>query len=122
MVKISGSRGIAGLLAAVALAGCNVYGPGWSSVHSDGSNSDYSRIAAPADVTLAWEHAFGGRMQIIACSPQLDGRTEQQPVGAGFVERHPDAAGVDDACPADHAIELHVHVAADHQVDPERIE
>jgi outer membrane protein assembly factor BamB len=52
------------LLGAIVLGACNLYGPGWSSVHADGSNSDYSAVAGPDDVALAWEHAFAGRINL----------------------------------------------------------
>lgn len=58
------------LLAAVVLLGaCDLYGPGWSAVHGDGSNSDYSSIAGPETVELAWERTFGGRINL---GPTMD--------------------------------------------------
>lgn len=58
------------LLALLVLSSCNLYAPGWSSVHTDGSNSDYSAIEGPVDLTLAWSTAaFGGRINL---GPTID--------------------------------------------------
>jgi outer membrane protein assembly factor BamB len=65
-----GRAALAAVAFAFLLSACNLYGPGWSAVHADGSNSDYSHVAAPADVTLTWEHAFGGRINL---GPTVDG-------------------------------------------------
>jgi outer membrane protein assembly factor BamB len=48
----------------VALAGCDLYAPGWSAVHADGSNSDYSPVEGPDDLALAWQRSFGGRINL----------------------------------------------------------
>lgn len=40
------------------------YGKGWSAVHADGSNSDYSAIPGPRNVTLAWQHKFEGSINL----------------------------------------------------------
>src|SRR5207244_10552453 len=51
---------------------------------------------------------------VVARPPQLDVRPQERPVRAGLVlERHPDAARVDETLPAGRAIELDVGVAAD---------
>jgi outer membrane protein assembly factor BamB len=42
----------------------SAYGPGWSTVHADGANSDYSSVAGPDDVTLAWDRDLEGSVQI----------------------------------------------------------
>ncbi len=56
---------IAGAIAmTVGLAGCNLFGPGWSSVHADGSNSDYSPVAGPTRLALAWQKTFAGRINL----------------------------------------------------------
>lgn len=52
------------VVAALALASCNLFGPGWSSVHADGSNSDYSSIPGPTKLALAWSKTFGGRINL----------------------------------------------------------
>jgi outer membrane protein assembly factor BamB len=56
--------------AAMALAGCNVYAPVWSTTHADSSNSDYARVAGADDLTLAWHHDFGGRINVGATFDQ----------------------------------------------------
>ena len=43
----------------------------------------------------------------------------REEIGARFPERHSDTAGVDDANPADRAVELHVGMPADDQGDVE---
>ena len=53
----------------VALGGCDLYAPGWSAVHADGSNSDYSPVEGPDDLTLAWQRSFGGRINL---GPTID--------------------------------------------------
>jgi outer membrane protein assembly factor BamB len=57
---------IAALLVAVLalLAACDVYAPGWSAVHADGRNSDYSPVEGPADVELAWQQSFNGTINL----------------------------------------------------------
>ena len=54
------------------------------------------------------------------CSWRLG--SEQQPIGAGLAERHPDAAGIHHPNRPDHPIELHVRVPAHHDVGPGRLE
>lgn len=39
------------------------YGPGWSAVHADGTNSNYSRVEAPARLTPAWQRDLHGPVQ-----------------------------------------------------------
>lgn len=63
---------VAGLL----LAGCktsepggsevldHAYGPGWSAVHADSRNSDYSPIQGPRKVSFAWQRKFGGTINL----------------------------------------------------------
>lgn len=41
-----------------------VYGPGWSSVHADAANSDYSQVTGPRSVELAWERVLDGDLGI----------------------------------------------------------
>ena len=38
----------------------SAYAPGWSAVHADSSNTDYSPLEGAADVTLAWHRDFEG--------------------------------------------------------------
>lgn len=40
------------------------YAPGWSAVHADGANTDYSSVEPSADVTLAWARRFEGSIRI----------------------------------------------------------
>jgi outer membrane protein assembly factor BamB len=46
------------------LAGCSAYAPSWSAVHADGANSDYSPVAGPGNVTLAWQRGFDGSINL----------------------------------------------------------
>jgi outer membrane protein assembly factor BamB len=46
------------------LVGCNVYSPGWSTIHADGANTDYSPVAGPDQVELAWVRNFDGNMNV----------------------------------------------------------
>jgi hypothetical protein len=64
---------------------------------------------------LGGADALGRLDQIIGRVSNLHTRSEQEPVSARLAKRHPDAARVDDSGRADHAIELHVCVTADHQ-------
>ena len=56
---------------------------------------------------------FGDLLQVIVCVPQLNAGPEQKPVRSSFAKRHASAARVDDARSPDHAIELHMGMAAD---------
>ena len=40
------------------------YAPGWSAVHADGANTDYSPVEGASDLTLAWERHFEGSIRI----------------------------------------------------------
>jgi outer membrane protein assembly factor BamB len=42
----------------------SAYGPGWSAVHADGRNSDYSAIPAASDVTLRWSVRIEGSLRV----------------------------------------------------------
>ena len=42
----------------------SAYAPGWSAVHADSSNTDYSPLEGAADVTLAWHRDFEGSVSI----------------------------------------------------------
>src|SRR5687767_10012322 len=42
----------------------NVYGAGWPAVHADARNSDYSPVAGPKNVTLAWQRKFAGTINL----------------------------------------------------------
>src|SRR6476620_9988929 len=55
-------------------------------------------------------------LQVVFCSMELNVRSKQKPISAGISKGHPDASGVDDAKAADHAVELHMRMAANKQV------
>lgn len=42
----------------------SAYGEGWSAVHADGANTDYSPIEPPDDVTARWSIRIPGSMKI----------------------------------------------------------
>ncbi|WP_276374592.1 PQQ-binding-like beta-propeller repeat protein [Chryseolinea sp. H1M3-3] len=42
----------------------NVYGLGWSAVHADARNSDYSNETGPGKVSLAWQKKFDGTINL----------------------------------------------------------
>lgn len=52
------------MLLALLAAACDVAAPSWSTIHGDGHNSDYSAVAGPTDVVLAWERRFDGLMAV----------------------------------------------------------
>ncbi|KAA0992276.1 outer membrane protein assembly factor BamB family protein [Dyadobacter aurulentus] len=64
------------LMAGLFLAGCKTsepgrseildpaYGPGWSAVHADSRNSDYSPLQGPRKVELAWHRKFDGTINL----------------------------------------------------------
>lgn len=64
------------LMAGLLLAGCKTsepggpgildpaYGPGWSAVHADSRNSDYSPLQGPRKVELAWHRKFEGTINL----------------------------------------------------------
>jgi outer membrane protein assembly factor BamB len=37
----------------------SVYGPGWSTIHADAANTDYSPVPGVSRLRLAWERSFG---------------------------------------------------------------
>lgn len=49
------------------------YAGGWSAVHADASNSDYTPIDGPADVRLSWQRSLGGSINLGA-TVDSDGR------------------------------------------------
>lgn len=51
----------------------SVYGPGWSAIHADAANTDYSPVRGAANVTLAWQRSFGELINVGATSDP-DGR------------------------------------------------
>ena len=63
--------------------------------------------------------AFG---EIVRRSVAAHARSEHCPIRARVLERHADAARIDDARLPDHAIELHVGVTAHDQLHTERVE
>src|SRR5262249_22756962 len=56
-----------------------------------------------------------GAFEIVLGVTELDVGANEQPISASIAERHSNAARVDHARAADHAIELHVRVAADNE-------
>jgi outer membrane protein assembly factor BamB len=42
----------------------SAYAPGWSAVHADAANTDYSPVEGAADVTLAWQRDFEGSVHL----------------------------------------------------------
>lgn len=42
----------------------SAYAPGWSAVHADGANSDYSPVEGAGNVTLAWHRDFEGGVHL----------------------------------------------------------
>ena len=42
----------------------SAYAPGWSAVHADSANTDYSPIDGADDLTLAWQRSFEGSVSI----------------------------------------------------------
>ncbi len=64
------------LIVGLLLAGCktsepdgsedvdHAYGPGWSAVHADSRNSDYSPIRGPRKVALAWQRKLDGTINL----------------------------------------------------------
>jgi outer membrane protein assembly factor BamB len=42
----------------------SAYAPGWSAVHADSANTDYSPVDGAADVTLAWHRDIEGSVRI----------------------------------------------------------
>jgi outer membrane protein assembly factor BamB len=57
-------RFVTAVVGVVLVAGCNVYAPGWSSIHADAGNSDYSPVTGAGDVTLAWHRDLGGAINV----------------------------------------------------------
>lgn len=49
----------------------NVYAEGWSAVHADAANSDYSPVRGARDLTLAWSRSFVGNINLGATSDPL---------------------------------------------------
>jgi ABC-2 type transport system permease protein len=62
---------------------------------------------------------IGGVTQVVSSPAKLHVRAQHRPVRAGVLERHADAARVDDARASDYAIELHVGVSTHHQLNAE---
>jgi len=58
--------------------------------------------------------------EIVRRMPQLNARSEKQPIRARFSERHARAAGIDYAGSAYHPVKLHVRVAADDHLHVQR--
>jgi outer membrane protein assembly factor BamB len=49
------------------------YGPGWSAVHADGLNSDYSNVKGAKKLNAAWQRKFDGTINLGATTDK-DGR------------------------------------------------
>lgn len=64
--------------------GTSAYAPGWSAVHADASNSDYTPLRGARDLTLAWERRLPGGINL---GPTID------PTGRVFVTHNADDAG-----------------------------
>ncbi len=60
----------AGLLFAGGASAQPVYGPGWSAVHADAANSDYSPAPGARDLTFAWKREFRGTINLGATSDE----------------------------------------------------
>jgi outer membrane protein assembly factor BamB len=45
-------------------ASCSVYEPGWSTIHADSRNSDYSPVAGVDDLELAWSQTLNGTINV----------------------------------------------------------
>ncbi len=71
---------------------------------------------------LRLSNARRGPFEIVGCVTKFDARSEQQPIRPWLSERHADAARVDHARASDHAVELHVRVAADDERHVETVE
>jgi outer membrane protein assembly factor BamB len=75
--KVSGVRGCTG-------GSSSAYAPGWSAVHADASNSDYTPVPGARDLTLAWERRLPGGTNL---GPTID------PTGRVYVTHNADDAG-----------------------------
>ena len=53
---------------------------------------------------------------VVVGVPQFDFMAQQEPVCAWRPKWHADATGIHDTCLADHAVKLHVSVAANHDI------
>ena len=42
----------------------DAYAPGWSTIHADAANTDYSPVTGAADLTLAWQRNMGGSINV----------------------------------------------------------
>jgi len=82
----TGIRGVA-LAALAAVSACSgnngssterevqgAYGPGWSAVHADSANSDYSPVAGARDLELAWSREFQGGTINLGPTSDAEGR------------------------------------------------
>lgn len=72
-----------------ALHGCaapasGAYAAGWSAVHADGANTDYTPVPGARDLTLAWERRLPGGINL---GPTID------PTGRVYVTHNADDAG-----------------------------
>jgi len=55
----------ASVLLIVGLAvSCSVYEPGWSTIHADARNADYSPVPGVDDLELAWTQQFSGTINV----------------------------------------------------------
>jgi hypothetical protein len=67
-------------------------------------------------------NAVAGSGKIVAGVPELYIGVEQRPIGAGFSDRHANAACIHDSSRADHPIKLHVGMTTDDHGDVESFE
>lgn len=48
----------------LAMTACDLYAPGWSAIHADSRNSDYSPVAGADNLELAWHQPFTGTINV----------------------------------------------------------
>lgn len=64
--------------------GGDAYAPGWSAVHADAANTDYTPVRGARDLTLAWERRLAGGINL---GPTID------PMGRVYVTHNADDSG-----------------------------
>lgn len=52
------------LVVAGLLTSCDLYSPGWSAIHADSRNSDYSPLPGADDLEPAWQASFAGTINV----------------------------------------------------------
>lgn len=58
------------ILVALLSGACDLYSPGWSTIHADSRNSDYSPVAGADDLVPAWDRSFAGTINVGATFDQ----------------------------------------------------